>query len=79
VRKILGHLGVEVNRLIRVSFGPFQLLDLGPGAVEQVKRRTLAEQLGLKMAQDLGLAESADDRKARHARGKAANVKDDDE
>lgn len=79
VRKILAHLGVEVNRLIRVSFGPFQLLDLEPGAVEQVKRRVLAEQLGVKMAQDLGLSESPDDRKARHARGKAANAKDGDE
>lgn len=72
VRKILAHLGVDVNRLIRVSFGPFQLLDLAPGGVEQVKRRTLAEQLGPKMAQELGLAESPDERKARHARGKAA-------
>jgi 23S rRNA pseudouridine2605 synthase len=72
VRKILAHLGVEVNRLIRVSFGPFQLLDLEPGAVEQVKRRVLAEQLGTKMAQDLGLSESPEDRKARHERGKAA-------
>lgn len=74
VRKILGHLGVEVNRLIRVSFGPFQLLDLAPGAVEQVKRRVLAEQLGQKIAQTLGLSESPDERKARHARGKAASA-----
>ena len=72
VRNILSHLGVEVNRLIRISFGPFQLLDLGPGAVEQVKRRTLAEQLGPKLAQELGLSEGVEDRKARHARGKAA-------
>ena len=75
VRKILSHLGLEVNRLIRTSFGPFQLLDLEPGSVEQVKRRVLAEQLGVKMAQELGLAESPDDRKARHARGKAAATK----
>ncbi len=72
VRKILTHLGVEVNRLIRVSFGPFQLLDLAPGGVEQVKRRTLVEQIGPKLAQELGLSESTDERKARHARGKAA-------
>ena len=57
VRKILTHLGVEVNRLIRVSFGPFQLLDLAPGGVEQVKRRTLAEQIGPQLAQELGLAQ----------------------
>ncbi len=78
VRKILEHLGLEVNRLIRVSFGPFQLLDLGPGAVEAVKRRTLAEQLGPKLSQEFGLAESPEERKARHARGKAASKGEDD-
>jgi 23S rRNA pseudouridine2605 synthase len=76
VRKILAHLGVEVNRLIRVSFGPFQLLDLEPGSIEQIKRRVLAEQIGAKMAHELGLSESPDDRKARHARGKAASQRD---
>ncbi len=79
VRKILEHLGVEVNRLIRVSFGPFQLLDLGPGSVEQVKRRTLSEQLGPALSSDFGLSESAEDRKARHTRGKAASHRDGDE
>ena len=79
VRKILSYLGLDVNRLIRVSFGPFQLLDLAPGGVEQVKRRVLAEQLGPKLAQDLGLSESPDDRKARHARGKAASRGGDDD
>ncbi len=79
VRKILTHLGVDVNRLIRVSFGPFQLLDLAPGGVEQVKRRTLVEQIGPKLAQELGLSESTDERKARHARGKAAARGSDDE
>ncbi len=50
VRRILAHLGVEVNRLIRISYGPFQLLDLKPGTVEPVKRRVLAEQLGPRIA-----------------------------
>ena len=81
VRKALAHIGLTVNRLIRVSFGPFQLLDLEPGAVEAVKRRTLAAQLGSKVAATFGLSESQEDRKARHARGKAASSKhkDDDE
>ena len=79
VRKILAHLGVEVNRLIRVSFGPFQLLDLAPGGVEQVKRRTLAEQIGPQLAQELGLSEGTDERKARHARGKAASQRGSDD
>lgn len=71
VRKVLSHLGLSVNRLIRLSFGPFQLLDLEPGAVEAVKRRALAAQLGPKMAAAFGLSESAEERRARHARGKA--------
>lgn len=72
VRKVLAHLGLSVNRLIRTSFGPFQLLDLGPGAVEAVKRRVLATQLGPKTAAAFGLSESTEDRKERHARGKKA-------
>jgi len=40
-------LDVTVNRLIRVSYGPFQLGDLKQGAVEELKRRVVREQLGL--------------------------------
>ena len=36
VKNVLGHLGLAVNRLIRVSFGPFQLGELPEGAVEEV-------------------------------------------
>jgi 23S rRNA pseudouridine2605 synthase len=57
VRKILDSLQLQVNRLIRISFGPFQLLDLEPGAVEPVKRRVLVDQLGPRLASKLGLAE----------------------
>jgi 23S rRNA pseudouridine2605 synthase len=46
VRNVLGHLGLQVNRLIRVSFGPFSLRDLAEGAVEEVRTRVLREQLG---------------------------------
>ena len=46
VRNVLGHLGLTVTRLIRVSFGPFQLAELEPGAVEEVPPRVLREQLG---------------------------------
>jgi 23S rRNA pseudouridine2605 synthase len=35
-----------VNRLIRISFGPFQLGDLGKGEVEEVPARILHDQLG---------------------------------
>ncbi|MGF1658742.1 MAG: pseudouridine synthase [Rubrimonas sp.] len=47
VRRALELVGLQVNRLIRVSYGPFQLGDLPEGAVEEVKPRVLADQLGL--------------------------------
>ncbi len=46
IKKVLGALGLSVNRLIRVSYGPFQLSDLEEGAVREIKGRTLREQLG---------------------------------
>jgi 23S rRNA pseudouridine2605 synthase len=50
VRNVMAHLGLEVNRLIRISYGPFQLQELAEGAVEEVKTRVLREQLGEKIA-----------------------------
>jgi 23S rRNA pseudouridine2605 synthase len=50
VKNVLGHLGLAVNRLIRVSFGPFQLGDLPEGAIAEVKTRHLREQLGERIA-----------------------------
>jgi 23S rRNA pseudouridine2605 synthase len=54
VKNVLGHLGLAVNRLIRVSFGPFQLAELPAGAIEEVKTRTLREQLGARIAAAAG-------------------------
>lgn len=54
VKKICEHLGLEVNRLIRVSFGPFQLGDLERGQVAEVPARVLAEQLGRKISAPAG-------------------------
>jgi 23S rRNA pseudouridine2605 synthase len=49
VRHVLGDLGLVVTRLIRVSFGPFQLGELAAGAVEEVRTRVLREQLGARL------------------------------
>jgi 23S rRNA pseudouridine2605 synthase len=46
VKKVCEHLGLQVSRLIRTSFGPFQLGDLERGAIAEVPARVLAEQLG---------------------------------
>ena len=46
VKNVLGHLGLKVNRLIRVAFGPFQLGELPAGAIAEVKTRALREALG---------------------------------
>ncbi len=46
VRRVLDALGLRVNRLIRTSYGPFQLGTMLPGAVEEIPRRALREQLG---------------------------------
>jgi 23S rRNA pseudouridine2605 synthase len=46
VRRVLDAIGLKVNRLIRVSYGPFQLGTLEPGAVDEIPRKVLKEQLG---------------------------------
>ena len=46
IRRALSAINLTVNRLIRVSYGPFRLGDLEPGQVEEVKAKTLREQLG---------------------------------
>ncbi len=55
VKNVLGSLGLEVNRLIRISYGPFQLGDLPEGGVEMVKSRMLRDQLGKKLAESAGV------------------------
>lgn len=46
VRIVLEHLGLKVNRLIRVSYGPFQLGSLPRGEVHSVPQKVLLEQIG---------------------------------
>ena len=54
VRNVLGALGLAVNRLIRVSYGPFQLGDLPEGAIAEIATRHLREQLGERIAAEAG-------------------------
>lgn len=50
IRKVMKALGLEVNRLIRLSYGPFQLGGLQPGEAKEIPQKVLKEQLGAKFA-----------------------------
>ncbi len=50
VKRVLAHLGLATTRLIRISYGPFQLGDLADGEVREVRGRVLRDQLGAKLA-----------------------------
>ncbi|ORE94913.1 pseudouridine synthase family protein [Aurantimonas sp. 22II-16-19i] len=54
VKRVLGHLGLDVNRLIRLSYGPFQLADLKEGAVREIHGKTLRDQLGPRLIEEAG-------------------------
>ena len=46
IRKLMKFIGLDVARLIRVSYGPFQLGNLKKGEIKQVPQKVLKEQLG---------------------------------
>lgn len=54
IKRVLERLGLTVNRLIRLSYGPFQLGDLAEGAVKEVPTRILRDQLGPALAEAAG-------------------------
>ncbi|MGH0001102.1 pseudouridine synthase [Pseudovibrio ascidiaceicola] len=55
VKRILEHLDLSVNRLIRISFGPFQLGDLGDGELQEIRGRVLRDQLGERLVSEADL------------------------
>ena len=54
VRNVLTHLGLQVNRLIRVEFGPFGLGALAAGGIEEVDTGNLRTQLGARIIGEAG-------------------------
>nr|WP_272210439.1 pseudouridine synthase [Marinicella sp. W31]MDC2876320.1 pseudouridine synthase [Marinicella sp. W31] len=54
IKNVLGALGLEVSRLIRISYGPFQLGELPEGNALEVRGRTLRDQLGPRLIEEAG-------------------------
>ena len=54
IKNVLGALGLEVGRLIRISYGPFQLGEIPEGQVLEVRGRTLRDQLGPRLIEESG-------------------------
>lgn len=46
IRKVMDELGLQVNRLIRVSYGPFKLTDIKVGEISEVSRLMLKKNFG---------------------------------
>jgi 23S rRNA pseudouridine2605 synthase len=65
-------MGVVVNRLIRISYGPFRLNNLKASEVEEVKGRVLRDQLGIGADDDTGFAKKAGKKSAFKGKGKPA-------
>ncbi|MGP3695828.1 pseudouridine synthase [Rhodobacter sp. NSM] len=72
IRRAMSAIGLTVNRLIRISYGPFRLNELQPGMVEEVRPKVLRDQLGLDpRAEDGAQAGRGTQAAARPARGAA--------
>ncbi|MFD1625748.1 pseudouridine synthase [Azospirillum griseum] len=73
IRKVMESLGLVVNRLIRVAYGPFQLGKLEDGAVEEVPKRIVREQIANYFTGDAVVGEGESNTKLRaKARAEAA-------
>ncbi|MFC0200685.1 pseudouridine synthase [Paracoccus rhizosphaerae] len=46
IRRAMAHVGLQVNRLIRIGYGPFKLTGMEKNEVVEVKRKVLRDQLG---------------------------------
>ncbi len=79
IKRVLEHLRLDVTRLIRVSYGPFQLGDIVEGAVEEVKLKVLRDQLGKGLAElahvdfSASVRETPSAREEQEARERAQN------
>jgi 23S rRNA pseudouridine2605 synthase len=77
IRRALTTIGLTVNRLIRVSYGPFRLGELQPGEVSEVRGKVLRDQLGVQPDADdepTGTARAKPRAKSGERRGAGADA-----
>src|SRR5215471_3422597 len=82
VRKVLESLGLKVNRLIRVGFGPFDLGELDDGSVKEIETSEIRAKLGDQIIVDAGadldaplVSEDALQRMRRHGEARARETR----
>ena len=75
IRRIIEHIGYRVSRLIRISYGPFNLNNLDEGAVEEVRPAVLRDQLGLPRQTDNQKPHTVKSRPGRSSSKKASPQK----
>jgi 23S rRNA pseudouridine2605 synthase len=54
IKRVLAAFDLDVTRLIRLSYGPFQLAEMSPREVREIKGRALRDQLGERLAKEAG-------------------------
>ncbi|MFW2589164.1 pseudouridine synthase [Sagittula sp. SSi028] len=71
IRRAMGDIGLNVNRLIRISYGPFQLGQMKEGEVQEIRRKILRDQLGMEDAPAAGGEAKAKPRVQRNRKPRA--------
>lgn len=74
IRRAMEALGVTVNRLIRLSYGPFQLGNLASGDVQEVRAKVVRDQLGLEKPKSPGTPPRAGAKVHRRRKGPAGTA-----
>ena len=74
IRRAMAHVGMTVNRLIRIGYGPFKLVGMEENEVREVRRKVLRDQLGGLLTGEA--EETPRDFRSRGAEGRRPDARD---